>query len=80
MMWMRWVFLLTQLGILIALCLGAVMMWRLNRKLDRDQADRDLLRGFLMKNSDQAVADAQAVDPEKLRDRRVGMKPKTPAK
>ena len=66
----RWIFLMTQIGIMFALFAGALIMMKINKKLDRDHTDRDLLRSFLIEQSNRALAAAQAVDPMMAHDRR----------
>ena len=63
-----WGFLVTQIGILIALWLGAYFMARIGRKLDRDHTDRELLRQFLVRASNTALAAMDAVHPATIRD------------
>lgn len=44
---MRWIFLITWVGILFALLAGLWMMIRISFKLDEDRADRDVTRHLL---------------------------------
>ena len=66
----RWLFLGTQLGIMFALIAGVIVMLKMNQKLDRDHNDRDLLRNFLLEQSNRALAAAQSVSPATMHDRR----------
>jgi len=67
---MRLWFLFTQLGIMVAMFCGVIVMIKINQKLDRDHVDRDLLRAFLVEQSNRALAAAEAVNPTTARDRR----------
>jgi hypothetical protein len=44
---LRWIFLITWVGILIALVAGIWVVVRLSLKLDRDHADRQMLMAVL---------------------------------
>lgn len=57
-----WAFLLSQLGIMSALCFGAVFMARIGRKIDREHGEWALLRKHLMHESDKAREAFEAVD------------------
>lgn len=57
---MRWLFLATWVGILLALLAGLWMMIRISVKLDQDHADRELTRHMLAT----AIRTAVQIAPE----------------
>ena len=65
-----WIFFFTQVGLLFTMAAGVMVMIRMNQKLDRDYGDRELLRKWLMRESETARAGVEAVDPASLTDRR----------
>ena len=65
-----WIFFFTQVGLLFTMAAGVMVMVRMNQKLDRDHGDREMLRSWLMRGSDEARAAVEAVDPSSLMDRR----------
>lgn len=60
---LRWISFFTLIGLFIGVW---VMVWvgvAMMRKLDRDRGDRDLLRAYLMREANAALARVEAIDP-----------------
>jgi len=67
---LRWISFFTLIGLFVGIWVMTWVGFAILRKLDRDHGDRNLLRAYLMRESDAARRAIEAVDPNPTEDRR----------